>query len=152
MARMEATFLACRRAAITPEAIQAQILGHGLDWLRVSWRYAVLRNEQAAREAALCLRHEGEALLDVAARAGVAPCDEDLLLERVDEAVRAAAVSARAGDLLGPWPAADGFRLAVLLAKTQPLASDADVRRRAEEEIGADLVTEAMRHVVWHER
>jgi hypothetical protein len=152
VARMEATFQACRRAAITPEAVQAQILRHRLDWMRVRWRYVVVRNEQAAREAALCQRHEGEALVDVAVRAGVAPREEDRLLESVDAAIRAAAVSARAGDLLGPWQAADGFRLAVLLGKAHPLESDADVRRRAEEEISAGLVTEAMKHVVWHER
>jgi len=73
-------------------------------------------------------------------------------LERVDPAIRAAAVSARPDDLLGPWPAADGFRLAVLLAKAQPAESDDEVRRRAEEEIARGLVAEAVKSVVWHER
>jgi hypothetical protein len=151
-ARIEAAFQACRLAAITPEAVQAQILGHRLDWMRVRWRYVVLRTEQAAREAALCLRHEGESLVDVAVRAGVAPHEEGRLLESVDAVIRAAVVSARPGDVLGPWPAADGFRLAVLLGKGHPSDSDPDVRRRAEEEIATDLVTEAMKHVVWRER
>lgn len=152
VARTEAGFQACQRAAITPEALQAQIVAHRLDWMRVRWRYVVLRDEQAAREAALCLHHEGEALEDVAVRAGIALREEEPLLESVDGVIRAAALSARAGDLLGPWPAADGWRLAVLLAKAHPSASDAEVRRRAEEEIAVSLVAEAMKHVVWHER
>jgi hypothetical protein len=100
----------------------------------------------------LCLRHDGEVLEDVAERAGVAARLEEPLLERVDAAIRAAAVSARPDDLLGPWPAADGFRLALLVGKDQPVESDAEVRRRAEEEIARSLIAEAAKSVVWHER
>ena len=152
LARMEATFQGCVQSAITPEAVQAQIGAHRFDWIRLRWRCVVLRDEPAAREAALCLHHDGETLEDIAVRAGVAVRAEEPLLERVDPAIRAAAVSARPDDLLGPWPAADGFRLAVLLAKAQPAESDDEVRRRAEEEIARGLVAEAVKSVVWHER
>jgi hypothetical protein len=152
LARMEATFQACVRRAITPAAVQAQIGAHRLEWIRLRWLCVVLRDEAAAREAVLCLRHDGETLEDVAERVGVAARAEELLIERVDAAIRAAAVSARPDDLLGPWPAADGFRLAVVLAKAQPAESDAEVRRRAEEEIARSLVAEAAASVVWHER
>lgn len=152
IARMETTFQACVRNAATPEAVQAQIGAHRLDWVRVRWRYVVLRDEETAREAALCLRHDGEPLEDVAARAGVALREEERLLESVDTSIRAAVLSARADELLGPWPAADGFGLALLLAKTNPSESDAELRRRAEEEAPASLVAEAMKHVRWHER
>ena len=152
IARIEAGFQECRRAALTPEALQAQILAHRLDWSRVRWRYLVLRDEQTAREAALCVRHENEALEDVAVRAGIALREEEPLLESVDDAIRAATISACAGDLLGPWPSADGFRLAVLLRKSQPSSSDAVVRRRAEEQVAVELVAEGLKDVVWHAR
>jgi hypothetical protein len=152
LARMEATFQACVRHAITPEAVHAQIVAHRLEWIRLRWRCVVLRDEAAAREAVLCLRHDGELLDEVAERAGVTARVEEPLVERVDAAIRAAAISARPDDLLGPWPAADGFRLALLLAKAQPAESDAEVRRRAEEEIARSLVADAAKSVVWHER
>lgn len=152
IARIEATFQACVRKAITPEAVQAQIGAHRLDWMRLRWRSVLLRDEQAAQEAALCLRLDGEALEDVAARARAAVREEEPLLESVSAEVRAAVVSARPNDLLGPWPDAGGFRVAVLLAKAHPSESDGEVRRRAEEEIVASLVAATMKHVRWHER
>lgn len=152
LASMEATFQACLRRAVTPAAVQAQIGAHRLEWMKLRWRCLVLRDEPAAREAALCLRHDGETLEDVALRVGVAARAEEPLLERVDTAIRAAAVSARPDDLLGPWPVAGGFRLARLVAKVQPTETDAEVRRRAEEEIARSLVAEALAGVVWHER
>jgi hypothetical protein len=151
MARIEATFQAFARSAVTPSSMRAQIDLHRLDWIRVDWRHICLP-EQAAKEAALCLWRDGEAFADVAARAGVGICSEAVFVDEIDPGVRAAVISARPKELLGPVASEGGFRLLVVDVKKAPSEDDADVRHRAAEAVTEALVAEAKKHVQWHAR
>jgi hypothetical protein len=153
LARMEAAFQARLAAAVTPDGVRREIAVHRVDWVQVRWQYMTLRDEPTAREAELCLRQDAEPFEDVARRAGAALREEVRLLESLDGAIRAAALSARPNEWLGPWSAPDGFRLARLIGKARPCEDAPIVRRRAEEEIRTRLVAEeATKRVRWHER
>jgi hypothetical protein len=149
LARIEAAFQGFAQQAANPSAVRAQIHHRRLEWIRVDWRRISLPEEQAAREAALCLR-DGEPLDEVAARAGLSVRQEAVLLAEIDARARAAVLGARPGDLVGPLAVEGGFLLALVEAKRAPSEADAEVRRRAEAEVVAALVAEAKKQVRWH--
>lgn len=150
MARIEATFQAFARAAVNPSSLRARIDRHRTDWIRVDWRHVSWPEEQGAKEAALCVRHDGESLDDVAARAGFSVRRETAFLDEVDAAIRGAVLGARPMDLLGPVRASGGFLLALVEGRMAPSEDDAEVRRRAEGEVVMALVADAKKHVRWH--
>jgi hypothetical protein len=151
MVRLEVSFQARTQAAQTDAAIRGEIEGHRVEWTRVDWRYLELAADSVAREALLCLREDGAPLAEVAARARVPVREETLLLESVDSAARTALLAAKPGDVLGPLPRPEGFRVALVTAKAPPSEEDANVRRRAEEQIVASLIDrEKRKRVRWH--
>jgi hypothetical protein len=151
--RLETCFQGRTTAAVTATAVRAQIAVHVVEWTSVDWQYLEVAEESIAREAALCLREDGTPLAEVAARARVPVCRETVLLERVDPESRAALLAARAGDVLGLLALPSGFRVARVSAKTPPTERDESVRRRAEEQVVADLIDrEQRRRVSWHTR
>jgi hypothetical protein len=152
MARLEAMFQACARQAITDAAVQSQIEAHQIEWMRVRWRYVAVADEQTAREAVLCIRHEGESLEEVAERAEATVYREEVLLERLEPTLRAVVLSAEPKELVGPLTVGEKFRVGIVDAKSAPSATDTEVYRRGEEEVVADLVARHSQIVRWHER
>ncbi|MFL5579843.1 MAG: hypothetical protein ACJ8AO_05675 [Gemmatimonadaceae bacterium] len=121
---------ACERLA-TPEALAAQVGAHRLEWLTVECRVARFASEPAAREAALCVRADGDALASVAAEAR-APVEVRRLVLEDAGALRSALTGAAPGELLGPLELDGAPALVEVLAKRVPDLADAAVRRRAE--------------------
>jgi len=152
MSRVEAAFQALAQDAVSPSSLRAQIDLHRMDWIRIDWRHISLTQEQAAKEAALCLRHDGESLDAVAASAGIPVRQGAVFVDEIDPAVRAAVLGARPGDLLGPVATGHGFLLALIEGKKIPSEDDAEVRRRAQEELTTAMVAEAKKQVRWHAR
>jgi hypothetical protein len=151
ISQLDARFHAYTRDSVTAAAVRAQIEAHRVEWTRVDWHCLALSAESIAREVVLCLREDGATLSDVAAKARVPAREETLLLESVDEAIRAALLASNPGDVLGPLPLPQGFRVALLVSKAPPAEDDGSVRRRAEEEVVANLVDrEKRKRVRWH--
>jgi hypothetical protein len=149
---LEATFQMHARAAATPDALQAQVEAHCLDWIRVSWRCITFTHEETAKEAALCLIHDREPLEDVASRGRTTVRAEERLLESIDRPFRDLVLSAKPGDVVGPIAAGiHEFELAVVGSRQVPTLQDADIRHRAERAVVAALVAEGLKRVRWHE-
>jgi hypothetical protein len=131
---LEQSFQAFRRQVTTPDAVRAQITAHQTDWVQVVCASVVFPDEGMAKEAALCIRDDGEPLEEVAARARAVVQERRFALEEIPPAQRMAFLSAQKGDLLGPlnW---DGFRLIQLRDKVLPSPDDPATRQRAEQAV-----------------
>lgn len=150
LAAVDAAFETFRARAITPKAIESVIAGRRLDWIRLSLEMARFGAEEAAREAACCVREDGAALADVARAAGASLTEGGVLLGETPSDLRAHLLGAEAGQLLGPV-AIDGETVLVLVRdKALPDASQPEVRQRAEEQALAGAVRrEVDARVLW---
>jgi len=132
----EAAYERFAHEALTERAIEAQLAAHHLDWIAVSCRslaFAGARAEDAAREAALCLREDGLDMVAVAAESRGALGGGDFYLDQVEPALRDRLLGARAGELLGPVSIGGEWHLYELREKRLPTGRDPAVRRRARE-------------------
>jgi hypothetical protein len=144
---------AARSRAPSATDVEREIAAHTLDWIRIDAVALELPDADAAREAALCVRVDGRSLVDVAGDSGTAASELALYLEDAKPELRAALVSASAGELIGPVARRDGQLLLQLRAKTPPGAGDPELVRRASAVLAARAVERELRdRVVWHER
>jgi hypothetical protein len=142
----------CRDGA-TDDQIAREVDVNQLEWLRVVYDAVDFESEDAAREAALCIRDDGDSIADVASRAGESVERHEEWLEEVARELASQFLAARPGDLIGPVPLPDGFQLALLLEKAAALPEDEDVRARARAVLAERAAArEANERVVWIER
>jgi hypothetical protein len=132
LARVEAAWCYFRKNILTPEAIETQIAGRRLHWIRIDAQSAAFPDEAAAREAACCVREDGEPLATVAGRVHSTVRSERFYLEAIESSLYDRFLAARPGDLLGPLSVAGETRLYHVIDKVLPSASDANVQQRAE--------------------
>jgi len=132
LARLERAFERFAAQALTPKAIRDAIQAHHLDWIQLHCRSAVFPDEAAAREAALCVREDGQALGAVARAAQAAARLVRFYLEETQPPARDLFLSARPGELVGPVPSDGAFTLFQVVRKILPSPEDPGVRRRAE--------------------
>jgi len=141
-----------RAAAVTEEAIVREVALHRLEWLRIDGQILTVRLEDAAREAALCIRSDGRSFADVAAACGVEPNPLSVYVADAGSDLSPALLAAQEGELLGPIRREGTFVLLLVEKKTPPSTADADVRQRAVDRIVERAVQRAMdEHVQWHE-
>lgn len=139
-------------AAATDAAIAREVESNRLEWVRVRYEALVLADEDAAGEAALCIRADGDSPADVAARIGVELEERDDWLDEVEPELAARFVAADTGAVVGPVATGEGFLVARLLAKTPPAGDDEAVRARAADALGVRAVTRATdERVTWLE-
>jgi hypothetical protein len=144
---------AVRTRAPSPADVEREVEARTLDWIRIDAVALELADAEAAREAALCVRVDGRTLTDVSGDSGV-PADELVLyLEDVEPGLRTPLVSARPGELIGPFERPVGQLLLELRSKTAPSTADPELVRRASAVLAARAVERELRdRVVWHER
>ncbi|HEV2799639.1 MAG TPA: hypothetical protein VGW12_04035 [Pyrinomonadaceae bacterium] len=149
--RFEKCYEAVRRRALTPEAIESEIDSHFLPWLKFDCRHVSFRDEGAAREAALCVREDGQDLSAVAAEARADMHETIIYLEQAAPELKEDLLGAEVGALVGPFRQADAFTLYLVVDKIVPSAGDAETRRRAEKSVLRVLLEhEINRRVRWH--
>ena len=152
LARIEAVWQRFAASLVTPPAIRAQLAVHQLDWIRLSVRSLSLRDPDAAREVALCVREDGRDLAEVATEVGADLGEAEWYLDEVDASLRDHLVGAQGGDFLGPLPLDEGYVLVSVIAKQLPSEEDPNVRARAERALLARAVNrEVGKRVRWHE-
>ncbi|MEO8431049.1 MAG: hypothetical protein ABI592_06025 [Acidobacteriota bacterium] len=152
LARLEEGFEEFSRRLADPSAIRGQIEAHRLDWILLDWRALVFSEEAAAREAALCLREDGESLEAVAEDAHLSIVETRAYLGDVDASARPELLSARPGDFVGPLRIEDVFHVLQLRGKTMPSEEDPEVRNRAETSLRSKVTDqEVAARVRWHD-
>jgi hypothetical protein len=141
-----------RVAAVTEAAIAREVALHHLEWLRVDGELLTVRVEDAAHEAALCIRSDGRSLADVATACGVAPSRLSMYVADADAELSPVLLAVQAGEMIGPIKREGAFALLLIETKTPPSTADANVRRRAVERIVDRAIRRAMdEHLEWHE-
>ena len=128
--------------AVTPDAVERMVELHRLDWTTVDCRLAAFGDEDAAREAALCVLEEGEDLAAIAESAGSRLDRSRFVLEDLPAELRQRLLSAEKGKLVGPIVLADRPTLLIVDDKRAPDAGETTVRERAERR----LVDAAIEH------
>jgi hypothetical protein len=150
LARIERGFGEFRVRTVTPRDLHEVIQARQLDWIRVQLRTASFDSEAPAREAALCVREDGETLADVARAAGAPVRATAAFLEELATDLRQRLLGARPQELLGPMRVGDTFALIEVIEKAPPTSDDPEVRRRAEDTvIRREAEREIERHVRW---
>lgn len=153
LARRDASLDRFREAALTEKVVRDCIAHHQLDWIRLHLNLATFSSASAAREAWLCVRHDGRRLSEVAAIAGTELVEATLYVEDAPAGWRDALVAALSGEILEPLPGRDGVTLVEVLEKVLPSDSDPALCRRAEDRVLAEAIElEVAARVVWRSR
>lgn len=135
----------------TDDAVAREVSAAHMDWIRVDCQALAFEGEDEAREAALCLRDDGEALDDLARDARIEVQDVGFYLNDIDLDRRALFLSARVGEVVGPIPEDALYAIYQVSAKTLPTAGDPDIVERARAAIIARQVeAEVNLRVQWH--
>jgi hypothetical protein len=150
--RLDDEYEAFCRAVATHAAIAREIDSNGLEWVRVSYAVVLFPDEDSASEAALCVRADGEALVEVVARAGVELEERFDWMDEVGPELATRFLVAEAGELVGPVETEQGFVVAEIREKTPPAVDDERVRARAAEAVsGRAAARQVDERVVWIE-
>jgi hypothetical protein len=139
-----------QESSLSAEALQRAVEGHRMDWVRLECRSVAFSDATQAREAAMCLREDGQNLDQVAAEARLEPRDAGFFVDEVEQTLQPVFLSARPGDILGPIELDGAQTLYQVISKTMPTESDPAVRSRAAEWLlTRALAEEARRRVTW---
>ena len=150
---LEAAFSEFAREAATDAAIDREIASARLDWLRVRYAAALFDTGEAAAEAVLCVREDGQSFADVARVAGAAIAEHAVWLEEVDPALAQLLIAGAPGELVGPVETRHGVLVALVHEKTPVAADDPTVRARAAAIVVDQAASRvATDRVVWHEQ
>jgi hypothetical protein len=143
-----------RRAALAPDCAVAELIGkRDEEWTSVEALQLRFDDVDAAREAGLCVRHDGMSLADVAAVSALKVAEIGGLLDDLDEPVRGVLARAIPGELAGPLTAGDGYQLLQLAAKRPPTVNDPVVVERARTLAVSRAIDRAMgQRILWHDR
>jgi len=131
LARLEVTWQEFSAHQATREAIREQIAANRLDWIHFRVRSLSLRDLDAAREAALCIRQDGLDPAEVAAESGGKFTEGEWYLDDVDPVLRDHLLGAQAGEVLGPLRVNGEYMVMSVCAKQPPSESDPAVVARA---------------------
>jgi hypothetical protein len=150
---LERRFARFRRRVVTPAAVRAAVQAHYLDWVRLRCQSVSFTDEQTAREAACCVRDDGEAFGAVARATRATISERWLSLDEMGPAARPILLSAESESLLGPLPELGEYMLVKIMEKVLPSADDPVVRTRAEEAVlSAAVEREVASRVRWEAR
>ena len=153
VARLERLEALDAEATTTPDTLAVHLDRYRLDWIRVDLERLTFPTEQAAREAAWCVREDGLTLGDVAVASRRPIGDERVLLDQLPQPMRDAVLSASPGDTVGPLTVDAAWLVAHVVAKVPATLDDALVRTRAAQSVGeARRAKAVLSHAVWLDR
>jgi hypothetical protein len=141
-----------RRTVVSEPAVEYEIARHGLDWTRLDLAVLELADAGAAREAAMCIRVDGNDISEVAAAAQAPVSHMSVYLGDLEPWLQPPLLAAQPGELVGPVQEDGQFVLLAVNDRTPAGTADPELRRRAE----SALVDRAVRRatesrVRWHE-
>jgi hypothetical protein len=153
LAGLESIFAAEALASLTPEALGSQLARNRMDWMRIDLERLSFATVDAAREAACCVRDDGNTLSEVAIWSRQPVRDTREILERLEPGLRDAVLSAGVDELIGPVQVGTQYEVAWIVGKATADLADALVRGRAEAAVVEQLVSKAvLTSVRWIEK
>ena len=135
MLELEAAYRIRCAATVTPAELARALHAMRIPLTRIVVETLDLESRDAAREALLCVREDGETMAEVAQAGGYPHRQEEILLGDLPAELQQAFLSAAPGDVLEPIEAGEGFQLCRLVRKIEPDSADAGVRDRVERKI-----------------
>jgi hypothetical protein len=139
-----------RRLVIVPAKVERHISVRQIDWTHIKACSLSFDTEAEAKEAAMCMREDGEDMSAVAARTRARARQEQFNLEDLDAGLQATFLPVRKGDLIGPLACGKEFKLFLVSDKAMPSALDSTCRSRAEQMLlETALEAEIDAHVRW---
>ena len=114
-----------RQTIGTPDAVRRQIAANPMAWTHIRYDSLTFASAAAAREAADCIRLDGEAPMDVAARAGIAMEQATRLSGDLERPLAAILLSAGTNDWIGPVEIGGYHKLFRISGKIPPRPDDA---------------------------
>lgn len=124
-------YRAASERLVGEEGLQHVIEGHRLDWVVVDMDTITFADEEAAREAILCVKEDGLSMQDVGALSHHPVTRDRRFLEDMPAEHRDHLLSVELGRLIGPLPIDGRFQVAAVLARTTPTLDDEQVGQRA---------------------
>jgi hypothetical protein len=141
LAALNAGYLRFREAAVAETAVDARLAEHRLEWTVVRGSELSFELEGAARETRLCVVHDGGTLAQVARTLGLEPARREVELGSAPAELAAGLLTAREGDLVGPWCEGGRWRVLEVGGRFEPERDgDGRVRARARQELLGELV------------
>lgn len=138
LATYQAALRWMRVDAAEPVALRRCLAAHSLDWLAVSGVELELTTEGAAREARLLIAEDGlepAAVVELSGpRAAAPPRPREMLIAEAPAAIGGMLAATAPGEVVGPWPVEDRWRLLMVQAKQPPTLELPAFRDRAVEE------------------
>lgn len=128
----EAAHAALAAQDASPEAIEACLREHALAWTAYALTEVVFTTVGAAREGALCVRHDGTALADLAHRLALPLADRTVAGEQLPADEAPLLLAARPAEVVGPLGQGP-WRLVEVRSRTTPQAADPAAVARARE-------------------
>ena len=149
---LEAAYEAQRALVLTPEARTDTLTLLRLPLTRLELEVLELESADAAHEAILCLREDGESMEDVAHDGGYPLRHRQWWTGELAEDLQLRLLSAAPGDVLGPFPNGEEFQIYRLVNKTEPQLSDTSVSAQVDDHLVqnyfADLVGTHIRWII----
>jgi hypothetical protein len=141
LAALNAGYLRFRESAVAERAVDARLAEHRLEWTVVRGSELSFELEGAARETRLRVVHDGGTLAQVARTLGLEPARRKVELGSASAELAAGLLTAREGDLVGPWFEGGHWRVLEIGGRFEPEQDgDGRVRARAREELLGELV------------
>lgn len=135
MLELEAAYSLSCELILTPERFSGELARARLSLTRLELERVEFDSIDAAREAHLCVRHDGMSLEDVARETRYPFRRLELLAEDLPETQRQKLLCAGIGEVQAPEDAGGVFQLVRVLSKAEPNLSEATVRQRIEQRI-----------------
>jgi hypothetical protein len=146
---LESRFTALAEGLATPESLLQAVEVHRLDWVRLELETLSFTSEDAAREALLCVTHDGLSLNDVAGLSRQSVRRTHWFLQDLPQTVQERLLSVPGGQACGPLGGADGrYEVATVVSRTAPSLEDDRVAERARQEAVAHACRRAARDLV----
>ncbi len=115
--------------------VASYLLSHSLDFTRLDLRIVRFSNRDAAREAILCMRHDGMDLADIAKQAGASITCSRPMLRDMEIVLRSQLLGAAKGAVIGPIVEGQTFVVIEVCDKIAPSADDAELAALVEEQM-----------------
>ncbi|HEY6506449.1 MAG TPA: hypothetical protein VIY56_00465 [Vicinamibacterales bacterium] len=146
---LESRFAALAEGLATPESLLQAVEVHRLDWVRLELETLTFANEDAAREALLCVTADGLSLNDVAGLSRQSVRRTHWFLQDLPQTVQERLLSVPGGQACGPLEGADGrYEVSTVVSRIAPSLEDDLVAERARREAVAHACRRAARDLV----
>jgi hypothetical protein len=134
----------------TPELIRRELDARRMDWIRYDCQVLRLDSEAHAREAALCVREDGDLLEEVAAAVRAPLTELSAYTRDLDPDVRPLFLAATPRELIGPLRQSGMFELYLVREKRLPSEDDPALVERIREAAAERAVADELdRRVRW---